>query len=469
MSETAVAAPAKPASMGSAVPSSQGEIKVSKMSANASATTPKPAAATPSTAARPMVRDSMMENLRGRAKPHGGEATPAPAKADAKAAPATEAKTSGKPDPKAKPAGDEAAPGAEEEIDAQAPGEEVVADGEKVDVSDEKPGAKDEKTTKGEKGKVNPWKLVDEHKQARTKLEAEIAELRKLVADPEARKSELAKIEEVTKRNEELEKQIHFVDYSQSKEFKEKYVAPYEKKWSHVMSELKDVTISDVNGRERPVAPRDILELVNLPLSKANEKAEEMFGGAASVVMGYRAELRSLFQAKSEALEQAKTEGVTKAKQQAEEHQKQVSQIQTVVSKNWEEATKGIAANEATGHYFRPVEGDDQFNQRLEKGYKLIDDVMNQNPFDPKLSEDQRREVVKKHASVRARAAAFGALRHRYETLKKEHDALTEKLKGYEESEPGFVGEQKNEGTPISSGKASDSVFSALRKIAKNV
>lgn len=354
------------------------------------------------------------------------------------------------PDPNAPAAA--AAPGAEED------GDEPAA----AAATQPKPGEGIDKK------KVNPWKLIDEYKAKLADKEKEASDIRKLFGDPQARQKEVERLAEIQKRNEELEKTIHFVDYSKSKEFVEKYQKPYEEKWSQTMSEIRDMSIMDPeSGSERAVAPQDMLQLMNMPLNKATDLAKELYGDAYPVMMQYRQELRNLFNAKSSALEKAKTEGVETKKREMEANSKTQQELSEFANSHWEVANKGITENEKTGQYFRPIEGQDDLNQKLETGYKFVDEVMAMNPFDPKLTKEDRAKIIEKHAAVRARAAGFGRLRVQYEQSQSEIADLKAKLAQYEGSVPNAGGTEPAAGDMSGRSTANSSVFSALRKLAK--
>jgi len=432
---SAVAAPPAPSQMGSAVPTSQGEIRASSLMPStpppanvpaeriAAAAPPKPAQAVkPPVSGNPDVKvfddgkkpsDKLFANLRNLAKdpnapdePRGAKVPTESAKAAAK--PGEEAELSGNPD-------------------------EVLDEG----VETVKPGEKPAEVI--DKKKTNPWKLIDEHKKARAQLEAEVADLKKIVANPEVRKSELQKMAEFEKRNQELEETIKFVDYSKSKEFTEKYQKPYEAAWTRAMSELKELTVTDLTtGDERAMGPADLLDLVNMPLLKAREKADELYGAAANEVMAYRKEIRALYEQQNQALDAARKSGVEKHQQETAQRQAQMEQIQKDTHQYWEDQNKAILANETTGPYFKPVEGNEEINKRLDAGYKFVDETMALNPLNPNLTPEQRQDAIKRHAALRHRAAAFGRMRLQYETATKELAAVRARLAEFEKSVPTF-------------------------------
>lgn len=429
------AAPAAPSpNVGSAVPSSQGEIKVSQMSQQTPATPPAGSA-----------KSKMFEALRGKAKNmDSSQGAGAPSA------------------PELKPAN---VPGSQE-------GDPGISPEDNSGISQEGEPATapvDPKTGKPvEKKKVNPWNLLKEREATLAQKEKEIADVKKLLIDPEVRKTEAEKWAAIEKRNQELEDHIKFVEYSKSKEYQEKYEKPYEDGWARVMSELKDVSISDPqSGDDRLVSPNDILQLVNMPLNKATELAKEIYGDMYPTILGFRSELRNLFQAKSQALEKARTEGAAKMKADAEMSSTKHAELQKFVSTEFQEAHKQVTEDPVVANYFKPVDGNDEINQSLEKGFKFFDDVMSKNPFDPNLSEEDRKKVVKMHAAVRARAAGFGRIRKELEAERAAHEETKKKLKEFESSEPDTSSGGGGSGPELGTGRKIDSMFQSLRKIAK--
>lgn len=461
---SAVATPPPP-SVGSAMPPSGGEIKVSGMMARSAAPAPaapappKPAAAVtpPLPAVTPPVQvfddgkkpsEKMFESLRGLAK-------------DANAPRSIDQRKEAKAAEAAKPAQTKTEDITEAEGEE---GVELVAEAKPEDLPT-KPAVTPEPI---DKKKTNPWKVIDEHKKARATLESELADLKKLIANPEVRKSEVERLTAAEKRNQELEEHIKFVDYSKSTEFQDKYQKPYEAAWTRAMSELKELTVTDpITGDPRAMSPNDLLELVNMPLLKAREMAEDLYGSAANEVMAYRKEIKGLYEQQAGALENARKQGTEKHQKDTAAHTAQMESIRAETATKWEEYNKAILANETTGHYFKPVEGNEEVNKRLEAGYKFVDETMALNPLNPKLTPEQRQEAIKRHASLRARAAAFGRMRHDLETARKELESTRKKLADFEETVPttGSDGREAGATIPTSGGMAG--LMGKLRSIAK--
>jgi len=55
----------------------------------------------------------------------------------------------------------------------------------------------------------------------------------------------------------------------------------------------------------------------------------------------------------------------------------------------------------------------------LGKGFALVDEAFGKNPNDPNLTPEERASIVKKHAAVRNRAAAFGPMKYLIAQLRK--------------------------------------------------
>lgn len=318
-----------------------------------------------------------------------------------------------------------------------------------------------------EGGKVNPWKLVDNYKLRLADLEKKLADAGNL---PQAKSQEyLTKIEELTKRNEHLENEIRFVNFSESKEFKEKFDAPYQKAWERAMSDLQEITITDPqSGQSRAATAQDLADLLAVPLTKARELADQYFGNFADDIMAYRKELKSLFAARAQALDEAKKAGADRDKTQRELRHKQATETADFIRKEWEKSNQELQTHTEYGQYFAPVEGDQDGNQRLAKGFSLVDRAFNESPADPSLTPEQRAAVVKRHAAVRNRAAAFGRLVSMVTKLRAEKAELEKQLTEYKGSTPPAGGSATPPGTtPTEPATAHAQVFGALRKLAR--
>ena len=341
-----------------------------------------------------------------------------------------------------------------------------------VPTEPETPAAPQEGERPGKAGKVSPWKLFDAEKAARARVEKENQELKahydelKASIVPEQERQAITdRVQKAEARAKELEEHIKFVDYSRSAEFQEKYQKPYEAAWERAMSELKELTVEDVNGGSRRVTAEDMLELVQLPLPKAREIADNVFGKFADDVMAHRKEIKNLFETQANALDAARKNGVARTEQQKEAVRKWQGEATAAVRKVWEKANAEALADPKHGEYFKPKQGNSEWNQRLAKGAELVDKAFSIDPLNPQLSPQDREAAVRRHAAVRNRAIAYGPLRWENAQLKAELDAAKVELAKYKGTSPPAGGRN---GQPTSAGpvKARDSVHEALAKLA---
>jgi hypothetical protein len=301
--------------------------------------------------------------------------------------------------------------------------------------TEEKADEKPEQPVTPEKGKkVSAWRLVDEWKKKAANLERELAAI-KGKAIPEADSKQLTeRLTQTEAKLKEYEDEIRHVNYQKSPEFLEKYQKPYEMAFKRAVAELSEVPVTDAAGAQRPASAEDMLALVSLPLGRAREVANQMFGDFADDAMTHRKEIKSLFEQRQAAIEDAKTHSAEREKQRTEQSTKQQSEV-----------------------------------QRLAKAFELVDKAFNDpSPRDPKLSPEDREKIVKRHAAVRARAAGWGALRYENETLRNKLNEVQKALSEYKSTEPGSAGGSRSQAKPKTEpSDAWGKVKEGLRKYAK--
>lgn len=331
------------------------------------------------------------------------------------------------------------------------------------------PGDKKEEATTPEdkkKEKVNPWKIAKEHEAAKTALERENLELKKLIPNAEQRKAELAELENIKKRNQELEKQIEFVDYQSSDDFKTKYEKPYKDQWVSSMRDLRGVVVDTDNG-ERAIEASDMVELVNMTKVEASAKARELFGDYASDVMDERNKIKGAWDTQQKALEEAKTRGVTKSQESMKAHRETMEKLNGEVHQVYTKAVDSITKDPKVSKFIVPLDGDAKHNEILTKGLSMVDEAFRMNPMDPTLDQKARETIVKKHAAVRFRAAGYGVLKHHFNKLQAEHAELTKRLSQYESTVPNRGGSEAQAAPAASGGTAMSRSVARLRARAR--
>ena len=280
-----------------------------------------------------------------------------------------------------------------------------------------------------------------------------------------------AKVEERVKsieaRNAELEDHIKYVDYTRSKEFQDKFEAPYEAAWKRQMGNLKDISVPLENGASRPFSPEDLLSLVNMERGQARKVAEELFGQDAEDVLAARLECRRLWDEREQGLAEAKKSGserVSKAQQQYKTAQEAVAKT---IKETWDAVNHAIAEDPEIGAFFKPREGDADWNQRLAKGFELVDMAFNQDPRDPRLTPQERDTIIKRHAAIRNMSGSWRAMRYDLKRVQAKLEAAEKQLKGYKGSTPGTAGSTPASNTTAVPGRGMDRLMAGLDKLAK--
>lgn len=424
-----------------------------------------PPAAAVSSPAKPQAREVAVSQM----PPPTDSRSTAPAKpGSAKAAMFEKLKSIGKQEPGTEGDNDRrAAPSAKPDPKSNdKPRTEGAASAEEADAGEPENPKPTEVSDPAKKGKVSPWKLVEEYKAKLATAEARALEVEKRAIPEDKWKQHQETLTAREKRLSELEEEIRYVNYSKSDDFKTKYQQPYEKSWQRAMSELGELTIETGDGNARPMAAGDLLELVNLPLGKAHEMAVEKFGDLAPEVMAHRKEIRKLHDEQAAALDEARKSGASREKELTEKQQREYGEISGNIKDTWSKANDEVTGDPKYGTFFTPKDGDEQGNQRLAKGFELADRAFSENPLTPGLTPEQRAGIVRRHAAVRNRAAAFGRLVYQNNQSQSRIAELEKQLSEYKGSEPGLGGSQPK---PATAGKRTgmSGIKAGLEKIAR--
>jgi hypothetical protein len=351
------------------------------------------------------------------AAPASHRATSAPEPSKEPASPTVDAPRPGAPDPA--PEADEldpAAPAAAAEPAVAEPAPESEAD-----------KALAAELSKGGK-KVSPWKLVRQFKEQLATAEKEALDFRTRLSAAAKAEEAVKRAEAIEKRNAELEEHIRYVDYSKSQEFAEKYQRPYEEAWASAVQELAELDVLAEDGTvARKATPQDLLALANLPLGEARRQANAMFGDSADDVMAHRRKVQELSRAQAKALDDARKSGSERTEKSAAQQQAIVKEV----SDTWTKLNADIAAK---SEFLRAKEGDEEWNGKLTAAQKLADEAFSVNATDPRLTPEQRAEVVKKHVAMRARAVAYSAQKLHIARLTKQLAAVQAELAQFKNS-----------------------------------
>ncbi len=321
--------------------------------------------------------------------------------------------------------------------------------------------------------KVKAWPLVDKWRNRALQLEKEVLDMK---SKPTPESPDIKPLNErlthtteaLTKaeaRLKELDEELKFTAYEKSDEFKTSYVKPYEDAWTKALHDLKGLQVTLSDGAQREIGWQDVQALANMEPDVRRRTIKEQFPDDVQEVTGHVKSIRDLADKQKQALEDARKNGETHSKQKLEGSQRQLQQMTTEIVQAWTAANSEAPKHERHGKYFAPVDSDQEGNELLKKGYEKADAAFAANPLDPKLSPEQRAEIVKRQAAQRNRSAAYSRLVHWVEKRDARIAELESKLKEYEDSEPG-PGNGKPDTTAVPK-KASARLFESLESMAR--
>lgn len=297
-----------------------------------------------------------------------------------------------------------------------------------------------EKPVPQEKVKKTPWQLVHERDARIKELDAKLKELESKPVEEHPKYKELAASVEASKKQaEEALEKLKFRAYEDHPEFKDNYVKPYESAWQAGRQRISSLTLTDPNtGESRKGTADDFDSLYQLRQSDPDKAAQlmgEMFGVKAAAVEGQMLAVDERLNAMQSAREKFRTEGMAKLKQEQESQATAMKQLGETINKTYQ--TYYEAISKQFPDLFNPVEGDEKGNEALKVGYETATKAFsNLNPFNPKLTAEQRDEMLRLHAETLHFAAASRRLIQWRKQDQATIAALKAKIAEYEKSEP---------------------------------
>lgn len=264
----------------------------------------------------------------------------------------------------------------------------------------------------------------------RTQLEKTIAQnrdLEKRLKELESRED--PRVKEVTtawesekKAREEAEARIAHLDYSQSAEFKERFVAPYESAAKDTLHQLRGMTADD--GTK--LTQQELETIMVGGEEAAYQLIDSKFSGAkATMATGWVKDIYSLDRVRYRALESAKSMAVERQKQTQAQSKARQEQIRML----WEKERDGRMA--AAKDLFERPPGDKTRARLLDEGAILADAAF----FRPKNVSDEQAIAIM--AEVRNRATALPAVKADRDSWKAKAEAYEARLRKYEGHAPG--------------------------------
>lgn len=291
-------------------------------------------------------------------------------------------------------------------------------------------------------------------------VRAELTNLRtKPVDDPE-KTSLIEQGKTLQARIRELEGELTSISWERSDEYKEKYYEPFAKAYNRGRSITASLKASnEENGEPRQGTSEDFDEIMQIPDDNtAADRAFELFGTKANMILWHRENVKALDAARADALEQhrktseeaiqKKTAELATHKQQSEQQQRQLTEAFVNANKRTiEERAELMSAADTDETGARLLQSEEAltdlaFHRLRPDQIQFLPEAVRERLVDGKLPPE---EMVKLHSAVYTKARAFGLVVHK---LQSKINELTAELEDYRGSEPGRGGLPRGQGGP---------------------
>lgn len=249
----------------------------------------------------------------------------------------------------------------------------------------------------------------------------------------------------LTERIEKLTKELQLASYERSEEYQDRYVKPFQQAYiagRNATARLK-MTMSDGTQRQGTAADFDAL-MATPDDAQFAERATELFGPQAPLLVYHRARVQELDRQRSEAVDEAQRSARERDKQRVQEEairEQQTKANMENLSKTFQKLNQD--AVEKYPQWFAPEEGDEEGNAILAKSFELVDRV-----FQTGVPPD---EMVRLHSVMRNKAAGFDRLVLKLKRATTQIAELQKELDQFKASEPGpDSGPRGKEAKPMS-------------------
>ncbi len=210
-----------------------------------------------------------------------------------------------------------------------------------------------------------------------------------------------------------------------SPEFKEKFDKPFNSAAERARKNIVELSVTDAEGNQRPATWADFTALYSLPIGKAIEQANAMFGGAAQFVLQQREKLQDLDTARATALEEEKAQFKERsAKEIAEQAVKRQG-----VGKLWEDTNKRLSE---TNDDYKVDATDSEAADARKHALAVFDGQINAADND-----DFVKQKVLKDAHIRQKVGAYAVQKVQIARLKSEKEALQAQIDELKGAGPG--------------------------------
>lgn len=280
----------------------------------------------------------------------------------------------------------------------------------------------------------------DEWSNKHKTLEQQHRELSAKIQDYESRNKDTTllaeKLTDLEKRYNETQAALRAAKHEVSPEFKEKYDKPMEDAVAYAGAEISQLRLLDSEGNptdQKAQMDKHFAALYQLDYSEAKQRAKQLFGDDATIVMDHYRRIHGLERERGIAL---KRESEEYQKREQEETVKQTREREAIAA-NWAKVNQELA--EKVPDYHDDPKDEESVKLRNE-GLQL---------FDAKPASWEQKLLKDSH--IRHMVGAFAPLKLRLNRLEAENAELKTKLAERQKSEPGDTklgGGKKTEDQP---------------------
>lgn len=254
-------------------------------------------------------------------------------------------------------------------------------------------------------------------------LEDKIKELDNRGVDTSALTTRLAALE---KEKEAAQAELRAARQEASPEFKEKFDKPFNAAAERARKQITELTVTnEAEGTSRPATWEDFTALYSLPVGKAIEQANAMFGASAGFVLQQREKLLDLQQTRDTALqeerEQFKARSAKEIADQAVEREG--------VGKLWNETNERLSSSVED---YKVDTTDAEAAEARKHALAIFDSTINAAD-----KQDFVKQKILKDAHIRQRVGAYAVQKLQIQRLKAEKDALQKQVDELKGTAPG--------------------------------
>lgn len=318
-----------------------------------------------------------------------------------------------------------------------------------------------------EVGRYAPKQLREVYGKAKREiatLRDENAKLKKApVGDPADIEKFKTQLSEKDKAIADYEQKLRYKDFTESAEYKTSYEKPFIESFAEGRELASQLQGTNESGEPVALTAQHFDRVMQTQSPGEAAKYIDSLGlspASAQMLIDARSQCRNLQSKAAKAREDFQKNGAELEKTQREQREQTFKASVKSAEASWQKHAS--EALEKHSDYFKPAEGDDKGNELLKEGFNFAKRAWSQlNPFDPKLTTEQREAVIADHAEMFHKAAGFDRLAYQNESLREKLKAAEEKLAGLAASEPNN-GDRNGAPSTAKTGKEADDITSRL-------